>query len=67
MVSGKMILCRSHCNSFEADNPPPPEWDLFYPRGMIGRINVELHMALLHTTYTSFGSCGFRDFFIISL
>ena len=28
---------------------------------MIGRIYVELHMALLHTKYTSFGSCGFGE------
>ena len=35
------------------------------PRGMIGRIYVELHMSLLHTKYRSFGFCGFReDFFM---
>ena len=29
--------------------------------GMMGRIYIELHMALLHTKYTSFGFCGFRE------
>ena len=31
------------------------------PRGMIGRIYVECHLTLLHTKYTSFRSCGFRE------
>ena len=31
------------------------------PRGMIGRINVEYHLTLLHTKYTSFRPCGFRE------
>ena len=30
-------------------------------RGMIGRINVEYHLTLLHTKYTSFRPCGFRE------
>ena len=36
------------------------------PRGMIGRIYVELHMTLLHLKYASFLSCGCReeDFFM---
>ena len=40
---------------------------------MVGSIYVELHLTLLHTIYTRFGFCGFReeDFFhvfpIISL
>ena len=35
------------------------------PRGMIARIYVEYHLTLLHTKYTSFRPCGFReeDFF----
>ena len=42
------------------------------PRGMIGRIYVEYHLTLLHTKYTSFRPCGFREdnfkcFSIISL
>ena len=35
---------------------------IFDPRGMIGRIYVELHMTLLHTKYISFRSCGFMYF-----
>ena len=31
------------------------------PRGMIGRIYVEYHLTLLHTKYTSFSPCGFRE------
>ena len=31
------------------------------PRGMIGRIYVEYHLTLLHTKYTSFRPCGFRE------
>ena len=30
-------------------------------RGMIGRIYVVYHLTLLHTKYTSFGHCGFRE------
>ena len=31
------------------------------PRGMIGRIYVEYHLTLLHTKYTTFRPCGFRE------
>ena len=31
------------------------------PRGMIGRIYVDYHLPLLHTKYTSFSPCGFRE------
>ena len=31
------------------------------PRGRIGRIYVEYHLTLLHTKYTSFRPCGFRE------
>ena len=34
---------------------------IFDPRGMIGRIYVELHMTLLQIKYTSLVSCGFRE------
>ena len=36
------------------------------PRGMLGRIHVKLHIAMLHTKYRSFGCLGFReeDFFM---
>ena len=33
----------------------------FDPRGMTGRIYVEYHLPLLHTKYTSFRPCGFRE------
>ena len=32
-------------------------------RSMIGRIYVEYHLTLLHTKYTSFRPCGFREDF----
>ena len=31
------------------------------PRGMVGGIYVEYHLTLLHTKYTSFRACGFRE------
>ena len=31
------------------------------PRGIIGRIYVEYHLILLHTRYTSFRPCCFRE------
>ena len=31
------------------------------PRDMIGRIYVEYRLILLHTKYTSFRPCGFRE------
>ena len=31
------------------------------PGGMIGRIYVEYHLTLLHTKYTNFRPCGFRE------
>ena len=36
------------------------------PRGMIGRIYVRYHSTLLHTKFTGFRPCGFRqeDFFM---
>ena len=33
------------------------------PRGMIGRIYVQLHKTLLHTECPSNGTCGFREDF----
>ena len=40
----------------------------FDPRGMIGRIYVGYHLTLLHTKYTGFWLCGFREevFFMFS-
>ena len=31
------------------------------PRNIIGRIYVEYYLTLLHTKYTSFRQCGFRE------
>ena len=31
------------------------------PRSIIGRIYVEYHLTLLHTKYSSFRPCGFRE------
>ena len=31
------------------------------PRGMIGRIYVEFYLTLLHTKYTSFSPCDFKE------
>ena len=31
------------------------------PRGMLGKIYVNLHITMLHTKYRSFGCCGFRE------
>ena len=33
------------------------------PRDMIGRIYVEYNLTMLHTKYTSFKPCGFREEF----
>ena len=41
----------------------PGDGAIFDPRGMIGRIYVELHMTLLYIKYTSFVSCCCREDF----
>ena len=59
MVSEKKVfVCFSHCKYMGANDPQDA---IFDPRGMIGRIYVEHHITLLHTLYTSFGYCGFRE------
>ena len=47
----------------------PQDGAIFDPRGMIGRIYIEVHYTLLHTKYESFGPCGFgkEDFFMFFL
>ena len=60
MVSEKKISLRfSYYKSMGANDP----WGVanLDPRGMIGRIYVEYHLTLLHTKYTSFRPCGFRE------
>ena len=60
MVSEKKIFLRfSYCKSMGANNPRGVA--ILDPRGMIGRIYVEYHLTLLHTKYTSFRPCGFRE------
>ena len=44
-----------------ADNDAPGAWPIKTPGGMIGRIYVEYHLTLLHTKYTRFRPCGFRE------
>ena len=60
MVSEKKILLRfSYCKSMGANvRRGVANLD---SRGMIGRIYVEYHLTLLHTKYTSFRPCGFRE------
>ena len=59
MVSEKIFVCFSYCKYMGANVP----WGgaNLYTRGIIGRIYVKHHIILLHTKYTSFGSCGFRE------
>ena len=52
-------LCLSHCKSMGANDHQGGA--IFDPRGMLHRIYVKLHIIMLHTKYTNFGSCGFRD------
>ena len=60
MVSEKKIFLRfSYCKSMGAnDLRGVASLD---PSGLIGSINVEDHLTLLHTKYTSFRPCGFRE------
>ena len=54
MVLENNFLCVfSHCKAMGVNDPRGVV--IFYHRGMICRIYVELHMALLHSKYTSFG------------
>ena len=68
MVSEKNIfLCFFYYKSMGANAPPPREMANLDPRDMIGRIYVGYLLTLLHTKYTGFRPCGFReeDFFHI--
>ena len=49
----------SFCKSMGVDDPRSVA--NLDPRGMIGRIYVEYLLTLLHTKYTSFRPCGFRE------
>ena len=60
MVSQKKIfVCFSHCK-YMGDNVPLGG-TILHPRAIIGRIYVKYHITLLHTKYTSFGSCSFKE------
>ena len=49
----------SYCMTMGDDNPRVVA--NLDPRGRIGRLYVEYHLTLLHTKYTSFRPCGFRE------
>ena len=55
------FLIFSYCMTMRDDDPRGMA--NLDPRGMIGRIYVEYHLTLLHTKYTSFRPCGFREEF----
>ena len=60
----KLLLYKSlHKKSYNTDDidDDPRGVANLDPRGMIGRIYVEYHLTLLHTKYTSFRPCGFRE------
>ena len=54
VVSVKIFSCFSHRKSMGAIDPRGGS--IFDPRGMIHRIFVKLHITILHTKYSSFGS-----------
>ena len=55
----KFFFIFSYCMTMGDDDPRGVA--NLDPRGMIGRIYVEYHLTLLHTKYSSFGPCGFRE------
>ena len=58
MVSEKILLEKSHCESMGAnDTKGMANLDT---RGMVGRIYVRDPVALLHTKYISCGPHGFK-------
>ena len=63
MVSEKIFGCFFHCKYIGVN----VFWGgaILNPRGIIDRIYVKHQITLLHTKYTSFGYCGFKeeDFF----
>ena len=67
-MSAILVHLKNHHTRSGSYNDP---WGgaIFDPRGMIGRIYVELHIKLLHIKYTSFVSSGCReeDFFMYFL
>ena len=55
----KIFFIFSYCMTMGDDDPRGMA--NLDPRGMIGRIYVEYNLRLLHTKYTSFRPCGFRE------
>ena len=55
----KIFFLFSYCMTMGDDDPRGVA--NLDPRGMIGRIYIEYHLTLLHTKYTSFRPCGFRE------
>ena len=60
MVSEMKIFFTLSCCKSTGDDDPRGVANLD-PRSMIGRIYIEYHLTLLHTKYTSFRPCGFRE------
>ena len=59
------MLIFSYCKSMGAyDHRDVANLD---PKGMIGRIYVGHHLTLLHTKYTSFRLCGFREKYVFPI
>ena len=56
---GRLFSIFSYCMT-TGDDDPRGVANLDH-RGMIGRIYVEYHLTLLHTKYTSFMPCGYRE------
>ena len=59
MVSEKIFFIFSYCMTMGDDDPRGVA--NLDPRCMNGTIYVEYHLTLLHTKYTSFRACGFRE------
>ena len=59
MVKEKIFFIFSYCMTIGDDDTR--ELTNLDPRGMIGRIYVEYHLSLLHTKYTRFRPCDFRE------
>ena len=56
----KIFVYLSYCTCKYMGANIPWGGAILNPRSIIGRIYVKHHITLLHTKYTSFGSCGFK-------
>ena len=57
-LNSPVFFIFSYCMTMGDDDRGAANLD---PRDMIGRIYVEYHLTLVHTKYTSFRPCGFRE------